>query len=162
MKSLPYVPNVLVTDVRRKPVMVKVRKDDGAIEEQQQQLIQREMFLLFLEDIGLIQGKKPREASQFLNALYDAIAAQPEELVRARGFWVFEDAHADALARVVRNGPSATQQNPQGGYLVEILHCIGPMLDAVEPENVKPWKEPTAEPKQMNGAEKALPEVAQA
>jgi len=167
MKIIPFVPKILITDARRKPIMEIATDDNGEplLDEKEQpikrqaSLEQRELFLQRMDDPQLVQGKEPRAAAKFSNALYDAIEAQTNELVETRGGWVFEDDHADAICRVVRKGPAPTQQNPTGGYNMAIMHNLEPHFDAVE--NVKPWKDPAAEAK-PNGAEKALPEVAQA
>jgi hypothetical protein len=164
MKTINYVPDILMTNTRREPYMVRVREnEDGPVTLEQAKLSQRELFLQRLEDQALVQGKSPLKAAKFANAIFDAIEAQSKELVSKRGFWVFEDEHADAIAKVVRNGPSPTERNPQGGYSAEFLHNFVPMLDAVEPDNVKTYKEPAPDKASVNGVEaKALPEAAQA
>jgi hypothetical protein len=180
MKLIPFVPKVMLTDTRRKPIMEPVTDDLGepVLDENkkpmrhQASVTQREMFTNRMDDQLLTQGKEPRAASRFSNKLYDAIEAQPDELVEYRGGWIFEDEEADALCRVVRKAPSPSQSNPQGGYNTAILHNLEPFFDAVENVvtltsdqhkaivNGKSWKEVQVESK-PNGAE-AKAEVAQA
>jgi len=169
MKFIPFVPKILLTDTQRKPAMESVFGEDGKVvldekgapTRRRASVTQREFFLQRMDDQQLIQGKEPRAAAKFCNKLFDAIEAQSDELVESRGGWVFEDDHADALCRVVRKGPSASQMNPNGGYNVGLLHNLEALLDAVEsvvtltPEqhkdlvNGKPWKADESKP---NGA----------
>lgn len=151
MKLIPYVEDAKVIDAHGNPVMVKVKQGDESVKEEQLTLPQRELFLQRLEDPMAVQGMAPLKASKFINKIYDAIAEQTDEIVKARGGWKFEDAHADAICKVVKAGPSPTKENPLGGYPMFLIRVIGPMLEAVEPENVKEWKDPVLE-KVTNGA----------
>lgn len=163
MKLIPYVAPVPLSDTRRRPYMAVAKNADGSDQKDEkgapvlvrQTMTQRELFLARLEDQRLTAGKTPLVAAKFSNAVYDAIEGQSDEAVEARGGWKFEDDHADAICKVVRLGPAPSQGDPNGGYNPLILHCMAPLLDAVE--NAKPWKDPPVEPKQLNGAEKALP-----
>jgi len=164
MKLIPFVPKILLTDTQRKPAMDAVLDDEGKPTRDENgrwatrraTLTQREFFLQRMEDQALVQGKEPRAAAKFCNKLYDAIEAQSDELVESRGGWVLEDEHAEAICRVVRKGPSPSQQNPTGSYPVSLLHNLEPHLDAVEAVvtltqeqhkailDGKPWKDPPA------------------
>lgn len=182
MKLIPFVPKVLITDTQRKPAMEQVFDDEGkaVLDDKGTPMLrratvtQRELFLQRMSDPQLAPAKEPLQAARFSNKLFDAIDAQSDEVVSARGGWLFEDEHADALCRVLRKGPAPSQMNPNGGYPMGTLHNLESMLDAVEKVvtltaeqhkallNGRSWAEASADGK-PNGAEtKALPEAAQA
>jgi len=149
MQSFPYVPDVQLTNVNRTPAL----DADG---KPVQPMTHLQFLIGRLSDTGLTQGMEPIKASRFAIKLYDEIEAQAD-VAKARGHWVFEDDRANALKRIIL---SPTVGPTGGGYIPQILHCLLPFLESAE--QMKPWKDAAVEAKIQNGAEKALPEVAQA
>jgi hypothetical protein len=154
MKKIPYVADVLLKSTRGAQFVAP----DANGNQVPLSASQRNMFLEACEFPQLTEGKHPASlAARYVRAVVEAIVTQTEDIVQARGFWLFEDDHAASLIKAVMAGAPPTQANPRGGPPAQTLHCMLEFYEACEKA-----EKYVAELKSMNGAEKALPEAAQA
>lgn len=154
MKKISYVADVPLKNTRGQQ-FVGADADGNQVP---LSLNQRNIFLEACEFPQLTEGKSPAPlAARYVRSVVEAIVSQDEETVKARGFWLFEDDHATSLIKSVLAGAPPSQANPRGGPPAQTLHCMLEFYEACEKA-----EKYVAETKQLNGADKALPEAAQA
>jgi hypothetical protein len=166
MQAIKYVPDVALTNIYGKAINVQetIASENGQppeVKVTQATVSQRTFLITMASDptCAQSQGKTGIDAMLYVQKIREEIAGQSDEEVAARGYWKFEDDRAKGLKEAAKKPTGqAGYAMPVGDHMLNLPHC---MVDfAVAVRDMGP--EPRAVPNQLNGAEKALLQPAQA